>query len=115
VSTVVGAGVLEGYSLEKYLAESATFHNRIMKSDMPGLVYIWNAVDPKCRELLPLIEKYEAELKGKVRVTKVDVYKSAGIANRLGANQVPCVVTIKNGKIDRIIKDNICEQELKAI
>ena len=114
VATAVGDGAVSGFAVEKYIAESETFHNQIMKSDMPGLVYIWNAVDPKCRELLPVIEKYEAELKGKVRVTKVDVYKSAGIANRLGVNQAPCVVTIKNGKIDKVIKDNICEQELAA-
>ncbi|MHB1393207.1 MAG: FAD-dependent oxidoreductase [Clostridia bacterium] len=114
VATAVGDGAIAGYSVERYIAESETFHNQIMKSDMPGLVYIWNAVDPKCRELLPLIEKYEAELKGTVRVTKVDIYKSAGIANRLGVNQAPCIVSIKNGKIDKIIKDNICEQELAA-
>lgn len=114
VATAVGDGAIAGYSAEKYLAENETFHNQIMKADMPGLVYIWNAVDPKCRELLPLIDKYEAELKGKVRVTKVDIYKSAGIANRLGVNQVPCIVAIKNGRIAKIIKDNICEQELAA-
>ena len=114
VATAVGDGAIAGYSAEKYLAESETFHNQIMKADMPGLVYIWNAVDPKCRELLPLIEKYEAELKGKVRVTKVDIYKSAGIASRLGVAQAPCVVSIKDGKIDKVISDNICEQELAA-
>lgn len=114
VATAVGDGAIAGYAVEKYIAESETFHNQIMKSDMPGLVYIWNAVDPKCRELLPMIEKCEAELKGKVRVTKVDIYKSAGIANRLGVDQAPCIVSIKNGKIYKIIKDNICEQELAA-
>lgn len=115
VATAVGDGAIAGYSVEKYIAESETFHNQIMRSDMPGIVYVWNAVDPKCRELLPLIEKYEAALAGKVRVTKVDVYKSAGIANRLGVTQVPCIVTIKDGKIDRVIKDNICEEEIAAV
>lgn len=114
VATAVGDGAIAGYSVEKYLAESETFHNQIMKPDMPGLVYIWNAIDPKCRELLPMIEKYEAELHGKVRVTKVDIYKSAGIANRLGIDQAPCVVSIKDGKISKIIKE-ISEQELSAI
>ncbi|MGE5678739.1 MAG: FAD-dependent oxidoreductase, partial [Pseudomonadota bacterium] len=114
VATAVGDGAIAGYSVEKYLAESETFHNQIMKDDMPGLVYIWNAVDPKCRELLPLIEKYEADTKGKVRVTKVDIYKSTGIANRLGVDQAPCVVSIKDGKICKIINE-ISEQELSAI
>ncbi|HWQ30843.1 MAG TPA: FAD-dependent oxidoreductase [Negativicutes bacterium] len=114
VATAVGDGAIAGYSVEKYLAESETFHNQIMKDDMPGLVYIWNAVDPKCRELLPLIEKYEADTKGKVRVTKVDIYKSTGIANRLGVDQAPCVVSIKDGKICKVINE-ISEQELSAI
>lgn len=114
VATAVGDGAIAGYSVEKYLAESETFHNQIMKDDMPGLVYIWNAVDPKCRELLPLIEKYEADKKGKVRVTKVDIYKSTGIASRLGVDQAPCVVSIKDGKICKVIND-ISEQELSAI
>ncbi len=114
VATAVGDGAIAGYSVEKYIAESETFHSQIMRSDMPGMVYVWNAVDPKCRELLPLIEKYEAALVGKVRVTRVDVYKSAGIATRLGVTQVPCIVTIKDGKIDRVITDNICDEEIAA-
>jgi thioredoxin reductase (NADPH) len=85
-----------------------------MQSEMPGIVYLWNAVDPKCRELLPLIEKYENDYQGKIKVTKVDIYKSAGLANRLGISQVPCIVTIKDGKVDRVIIENICEEELAA-
>lgn len=114
VATAVGDGAIAGYSVEKYLAESEIFHHQIMQSEMPGIIYLWNAVDPKCREFLPLIEKYEADYMGKIKVTKVDIYKSAGIANRLGINQVPCIVTIKDGKIDKVISENICEEELAA-
>jgi thioredoxin reductase (NADPH) len=114
VATAVGDGAIAGYSVEKYLAESEIFQHQIMQSEMPGIVYLWNAVDPKCRELLPLIEKYENDYQGKIKVTKVDIYKSAGLANRLGINQVPCIVTIKDGKVDRVIIENICEEELAA-
>ena len=114
VATAVGDGAIAGYSVEKYLAESEIFQHQIMQSEMPGIVYLWNAVDPKCRELLPLIEKYENDYQGKIKVTKVDIYKSAGLANRLGISQVPCIVTIKDGKVDRVIIENICEEELAA-
>lgn len=114
VSTAVGDGAIAGYSVEKYLAENEIYHNQIMQSEMPGIIYLWNAVDPKCREFLPLIEKYEEEYAGKIKVTKVDIYKSAGIANRLGINQVPCVVIIKDGKIDKVISENITEEVLDA-
>lgn len=114
VATAVGDGAIAGYAVEKYLAESEIFHHQIMQAEMPGIVYLWNAVDPKCREFLPLIDKYEADYMGKIKVTKVDIYKSAGIANRLGINKVPCIVTIKDGRIDKVISENICEEELAA-
>lgn len=114
VATAVGDGAVAGYGAEKYIAESETFHSQIMRDDKPGLVYVYNAIDPVCREYLTLMEKIEAEYGDKVRVTKVDIYKSAGIANRLGVPQVPCVVKIKDGKMCGFIKENICEQELAA-
>ena len=114
VATAVGDGAIAGFAAEKYIAESEVFHEQIMKSDLPGIVYLYNAVDPKCREYLPIIEKMEAEYKGKARVTKVDIYKSTGIANRLGVKDVPSIVTIKDGKIDKVITGNICEEEIAA-
>lgn len=114
VATAVGDGAIAGFGAEKYIAESEVFHEQIMKSDLPGVVYLYNAVDSKCRELLPTIEKMEAEYKGKMRFTKVDIYKSTGIANRLGVKEVPCVVTIKDGKIDKVISENISEEEIAA-
>ncbi|MBZ4655038.1 MAG: pyridine nucleotide-disulfide oxidoreductase [Peptococcaceae bacterium] len=110
VATAVGDGAIAGYSAEKYIAESEIYHNQILNNDKPGLVYLWNAVDPKCREYLPVIEKMEAEYKDKIRITKVDIYKSTGIANRLGITDVPCLIVIKDGQIHEIIKDNICEE-----
>jgi len=116
VATAVGDGAIAGYSAEKYLAESEIFQHQIMQEDLPGLVYLWNAIDPKCRECLPAVEKFEAENKGKVRVTKVDIYKSTGLANRLGVgNEVPCVVSIKDGKIDKIVREAICEDTLAKL
>jgi thioredoxin reductase (NADPH) len=114
VATAVGDGAIAGYGAEKYIAESELFHHQIMGGDLPGLVYLFNAVDPKCREYLPMIEKLEAESKGKIRVTKVDIYKSSGIANRLGIKTVPAIVTIKAGKIDKIINESISIDEIAA-
>jgi thioredoxin reductase (NADPH) len=112
VATAVGDGAVAGYATEKYIAESELFNTQIMTGDKPGIVYVWNAVSPACRELLPVIEKFEADNAGKVKVTKVDIYKSAGIANRLGVSDAPCVVAIKDGKIYKVLKDNICEESI---
>jgi thioredoxin reductase (NADPH) len=112
VATAVGDGAVAGYSAEKYIAESEIFHNQIMRFDIPGIVYLMNAVDKECRACLPMLEKVEATYNGKVRITRVDIYKSTGIANRLGVSTFPCYVTIKDGHICDVIDKNLSESEV---
>ena len=80
VSTAVGDGAIAGYACEKYIAESEQFENQIMAGDLPGLVFVYNAVDPKARALMPVIEQFEETHAGRVKVTRVDVYKSEAVS-----------------------------------
>ena len=114
VATAVGDGAIAGYAAEKYLAESEIFENQIMDPSLPGLVYIWNAVETASRGLLPVIEEFEQEHGRSVKVTKVDIYKSAGIANRLGITTVPSVAFIKDGKLAGVLTEDITKEALKA-
>lgn len=119
VATAVGDGAIAGYAAEKYLAESEMFEKQIMDPSMPGIVYLWNAVEAESRELLPVIEAFEEKYAGSVKVSKVDIYKSTGIANRLGISSVPSVVFIKEGKIVGTLTEGITaetlEKELDAL
>jgi thioredoxin reductase (NADPH) len=99
VATAVGDGAIAGYSAERYLAESATFQKQILNDGRPSLVYVWNAVDPTCRELLQVVEDYKDKHLANIHLTKVDVYKSDGIAKRLGITDCPSLVYINEGKI----------------
>lgn len=115
VSTAVGDGAIAGYAAEKYIAESETFKTQIMDPSTDGLVYIWNAVVPESRELLPVIEAFEKKHAGSIKVSKIDIYKSNGIAVRLGVSDVPCAVYIKNGKIAGTLSEHITEDALEAL
>lgn len=112
VATAVGDGAIAGYGAEKFIAESEVFHNQIMDSDLPSLVYVYNATDLRCRECISAIDQVEQNHLGKIKVTRVDTYKSAGIANRLCVKDVPCAVIIKDGKIIKAITDDITEKEI---
>ena len=114
VSTAVGDGAIAGYAAEKYIAESETFNTQIMDASKPGLVYIWNAVNQESRDLLPTIEAFEQNHPD-IKVSKVDVYKSNGIATRLGVSDVPCAVAIKDGKIAGTLSSNITAEALEAL
>ena len=113
VATAVGDGAIAGYAAEKYLAESEVFENQIMDASGPGVVYIWNAVDTASRDLLPVIEDFEKEHGSNIKVSKVDIYKSTGIASRLGISAVPSVAFIQNGKLAGVLTGQITRQALE--
>lgn len=115
VATAVGDGAIAGYGAEKYIAESEIFEDQIMGSSLPGVVFLWNAVMPECRELLPIVEAFEEKYKGKVKVTKVDIYKSKGLADRLGVPEVPAIVSIKDGKIHKVLTEDITIEALEKL
>lgn len=99
VATAVGDGAIAGYAAEKYIAESETFHNVIMQKDKPGLTFIYNAVDASSRDFLIEIEKIENHFAGKIRVNRVDIYKSSGIADRMNVTEFPAVILTVDGKV----------------
>ena len=115
VATAVGDGAIAGYGAEKYIAESEIYENQILNEGEPSLVYLWNAVDPSSRELLPVIEAFEIKHSKTIRVTKVDSYKSKGIAERLNIKAFPTVVFINEGKVVQTLSDEISEEKLEEL
>jgi thioredoxin reductase (NADPH) len=115
VATAVGDGAIAGYAAEKYLAESEIFEDQIMGSELPGIVFLWNAVMPECRCLLPVVEAFEEKYKGQIKVTRVDIYKSKGLADRLNVSEVPAVVFIKDKCIQNVLTGEISLEKIEAL
>lgn len=115
VATAVGDGAIAGYGAEKYLSECEVYENQIQNHGRPSVVYLWNATDAACRELLPMVEKFEQANTDDVRVTKVDVYKSPGLAAKLGIQSVPSVAYLVDGSIQRVIAGDITEHALQEL
>ncbi len=112
VATAVGDGAIAGYGAEKYISESEVFEKQIMNEGKPSLVYIYNAVDPLSRELLPVFKEFEQE-HSSLCVTCVDIYKSDGIAKRLKVDKTPCMVWIKDGQMIEKCYNGITEERIK--
>ncbi|GAA0378565.1 FAD-dependent oxidoreductase [Paenibacillus motobuensis] len=115
VATAVGDGAIAGYGVEKYISECEVYENQIQNHGKPSVVYLWNATEPSCRELLPLIEKFEQAHAAELRVTKVDVYKSPGLAARLGVDSVPAIAYFNEGKMKKVITGSINEAQLNDL
>ena len=115
VSTAVGDGAIAGCAAEKYIAESETFETQIMGQNVPNLVYIWNAVNQESRNKLEMFEEIEQAHGGALKVTRIDVYKSNGLAVRLGVTDAPAVVYIKDGKIAGTLTSDITKEAVENL
>ncbi|KKO54940.1 FAD-dependent oxidoreductase [Paenibacillus sp. DMB20] len=115
VATAVGDGAIAGYGAEKYISECEVYENQILNHGRPSVVYLWNATDADCRKLLPVIEQFEQSHSPEVRVTKVDVYKSPGLAAKLGIDAVPSIAYLVDGSIQTVISENINEHSLNGL
>lgn len=114
IATAVGDGAVAGMAAEAYIAETETFEEHIMQDRKPGLIYVYNAIDADSRAFLQTIEKIESDAAGSIAVNRIDVYKSTGLADRLGIKTFPAVVTTKNGKIEQTLLENLTEDSIKT-
>jgi Thioredoxin reductase len=99
VATAVGDGAVGGVAAERYLAESAYFDEQIMGGRTPTLVYCWNPADPAGRALMAAVETLKEGYAGRLKVVTVDMYKSAGLAGRLGIAQAPAFALIRDRQV----------------
>ncbi|MEA3422732.1 MAG: FAD-dependent oxidoreductase [Bacillota bacterium] len=112
VSTAVGDGSIAGFAAEKYIAESEIFEEQILTDDL-SISYIYNAIDSTSREYLPVIE--QVELEKSIKVNRIDVYKSTGLADRMGITDFPSIALVKNKEVVKIINGLPEKSELISI
>jgi thioredoxin reductase (NADPH) len=103
IATAVGDGAIAGTVAERYIAEKEFFDTKIMQSEKTGMIYVYNAIDAPSREFLGTIEAIEKSHNGSIAVSRIDTYKSNGLALMLKVEQVPAIVIVKEGKISEKI------------
>lgn len=107
IATAVGDGAIAGTAAERYIAEKEIFDHKIMQSEKPGLIYVYNAIDAASRDFLTNIEAIEKTMNGSIAINRIDTYKSNGLALKLDLEKVPAIVITKEGKItDKIYELN---------
>jgi thioredoxin 1 len=74
------------------------FDSEVLKADVPfrrDVSAVWCG---PCKVLAPIVEKLADEYKGKVKVGKLDIDDSPGVASKFGIRSVPTVLVFKGGK-----------------
>jgi thioredoxin 2 len=82
----------------------STFAAEVERWPAPVLLDLWAPWCGPCRMVAPMIEQLAAEWAGRVRVAKLNVDENPATAARFGAQSIPTILVLKNGReVDRMI------------
>jgi thioredoxin 1 len=76
-----------------------TFDAEVLKSSEPVLVDFFAEWCGPCKAMAPALDQVAAELKGKLKVVKVDVDQNPEITTKYRISAMPTLMVFKDGKI----------------
>ena len=91
--------------LEKVIPLNATqWGEKVLNSDIPVLVDFLAEWCGPCRMVGPIVEQLAQSLKGKVKVSKLNVDQNQDIAEKYNIQSIPSLILFKKGnEIARIV------------
>lgn len=83
------------------------FETEVLKSDKPVLVDFWAPWCMPCKIIAPAVEGLAKELRGRLKVLKLNVDESPDIATELSIFNIPTLVLFKDGQeVSRMVGVN---------
>ena len=92
------------------------FEQEVEKSTIPVLVDFWAEWCGPCRVVGPIVDQLSEELKGKLKVAKINVDDNQELAAQFNVMSIPTLIVFKGGKaVDQLVGAMPKDQLLKKI
>ena len=90
------------------------FEAEVLKSNIPVLVDFWAEWCGPCRALSPIVEEIANDLKGKMKVVKLNVDEAQELAGSYNIMSIPTLLVFKDGKPSDAIIGFMSKDQLLA-
>jgi thioredoxin 1 len=77
----------------------STFEQEVLKSTEPVLVDFFAEWCGPCKAMAPALEQVAQEMRGKVKVVKLDVDQNPTVTGKYGIRAMPTLMLFKNGQV----------------
>ena len=81
------------------IVSDATFKAEVLDSTEPVLVDFHAEWCGPCKAMAPALDAVAAEMKGKIKIAKVDVDQNAKTTQSFGIQAMPTLLIFKDGKV----------------
>jgi thioredoxin 1 len=76
-----------------------TFDQEVLQSAEPVLVDFFAEWCGPCKAMAPALEQVAQEMRGKLKVVKLDVDQNPAVTGKYGIRAMPTLLLFKNGKV----------------
>lgn len=80
-------------------ATDASFEADVLKSEIPVVVDFWAVWCGPCKAIAPHLEAIAGLHSGRIKIVKVDVDNSPGVAMKYNVRSIPTLLLVKDGKV----------------